>query len=124
MLAMIFVIFSSANSPLKIYHYPTRGYPTTRTLSSLPDPTRPEVKNHYPSGPGSDRSTLCSHNTALPFSFSSCRPCRSFHDSPSQTCHHQYFHPCCPPSPPGQRKQYSNVGQINFKISSAEEDRF
>ena len=39
-LAMLFVIFSSANQPQKIYHYPTRGYPTTRLLSSLPDPTR------------------------------------------------------------------------------------
>ena len=40
-----------------------------------------------------------------PFSFSSCRPCRSFPDSPFQTCRHQYFPPCCPPSPPGGQTQ-------------------
>ena len=40
--------FSQANQPKKIYCYPTRGYPTTRLLSSLPYPTRPEVEKSLP----------------------------------------------------------------------------
>ena len=43
-----FVIFSWANLPQKVYRYPTRGYPTTRLLSSLPYPTRPEVEKSLP----------------------------------------------------------------------------
>ena len=31
-----------------IFHYPTRGYPTTRLLSSLPYPTLPETEKPLP----------------------------------------------------------------------------
>ena len=46
--------FGRVNKTQEIFHYPTRGYSTTRLLSSLPYPTLPypKLKNHYPSGPG------------------------------------------------------------------------
>ena len=49
-----FLAGSIFKKALEIFHYPTRGYSTTRLLSSLPYPTLPypKLKNHYPSGPG------------------------------------------------------------------------
>ena len=40
--------FGRVNKALEIFHYPTRGYSTTRLLSSLPYPTLPEIEKPLP----------------------------------------------------------------------------
>ena len=40
--------FGRVNKALEIFHYPTRGYSTTRLLSSLPYPTLPETEKPVP----------------------------------------------------------------------------
>ena len=40
--------FGRVNKALEIFHYPTREYPTTRLLSSLPYPTLPETEKSLP----------------------------------------------------------------------------
>ena len=40
---------------LKIFSLPVPTRPGTRTFWQVPDPSRPEVKNPYPSDPGCDR---------------------------------------------------------------------
>ena len=40
--------FGRVNKALEIFHYPTRGYSTTRLLSSLPYPTLPETEKPLP----------------------------------------------------------------------------
>ena len=42
----------------KIFSLPVPTRPGTRTFWQVPDPSRPEVKNPYPSDPGYESSTL------------------------------------------------------------------
>ena len=43
-----FLAGSIFKKALEIFHYPTRGYSTTRLLSSLPYPTLPETEKPLP----------------------------------------------------------------------------
>ena len=43
----------------KIFSLPVPTRPGTRTFWQVPDPTRPEVKNPYPSDPGCNIATNC-----------------------------------------------------------------
>ena len=44
--------FCMRSLPLKFSHYPSRSVPVPGILLQVPDPSRPEVKNPYPSDPG------------------------------------------------------------------------
>ena len=46
--------------PLKFFLLPIPTRPGTRTFLQVPDPSRPEVKNPYPSDPAHDWEALLS----------------------------------------------------------------
>ena len=53
----------------KIFSLPVPTRPGTRTFWQVPDPSRPEVKNPYPSDPDSDLCQLDSDFILRRFSF-------------------------------------------------------
>ena len=53
----------------KIFSIPVPTHPGTRTFWQVPDPSRPEVKNPYPSDPAQETITKYAMHLILAFQF-------------------------------------------------------